>query len=241
MIDIEIVFDCNKGNSILSFAENTDLFLNTCKSDSLNYISRLNQKYRSISINQYELYILRHYLYNFIKSLSDTFFKFELDKIYIIKLSDEVENGFPHTRALNVICYSNINHIINNGCLFHELIHIHQKNYPEYWNSILNNLKWKQYSDKQIPDNLNRLRRINPDTIHCPYWIFNNTWIPIPIYKNYNNPKINQVKIIFYNQHTHMTTENIPDEMHVQNIPYMAYEHPYEMIAYIMTNQFHLK
>jgi apocytochrome f len=152
----------------------------------------------------------------------------------------------PHTRPLSrnedVICFSDIKQIYSISTLVHELWHIHQRKYHTLWEKIFNIQGWRKWYDT-IPVDLETNRRYNPDTIDCPLWIFNEKWIPIPIFRDISNPKIGEVDIWFYCPQDGVRTKNIPyilKEYYSELTPIDAYENPREANGRIVCANCHL-
>jgi len=126
-----------------------------------------------------------------------------------IKVTNKIENGYPHTRNLYIVLsesiLNNINDLYNNnsiymalkniGSLFiHENVHVYQKMYPkifenlytQYWN--FTKVNFIENSNKYINNN-----RTNPDGLDVN-WIFNNEiWI-LSLYND--DKKMNNVRYV---------------------------------------------
>jgi hypothetical protein len=146
------------------------------------------------------------------------------------------DGGMPHTRPDNIICYPNISQLFSESTLIHELWHIHQRLYQIDWLKIFKRIGWRLWEGK-LPDILENNRRYNPDTIDSPYWVFQDTWVPVPIFKDISRPKVNDVEIWFYNINKHYHVRQIPDELtsYYGNLSSIAFEHPREITAYMLS------
>ena len=126
-----------------------------------------------------------------------------------IKVTDNIENGYPHTRNIFIVLsesiISNIENLYNNnsiiyalkniGSLFvHENVHVYQKMYPKifenlytyYWN--FTRAKSIKNSDKYY----NNVRN-NPDGLDLNWVYDDNIWI-LSIYKE--DKKMNSVRYV---------------------------------------------
>lgn len=224
-------------------SEANDDYFDTCNSSPKNIKARNGDVfYTGNKIPLAEI----NYIYSYIESVYELLPKRllnDLGKVRVIQLMPSSEGGMPHTRAGDengidgIICFPNISQIYNTSTLIHELWHIHQRKYSELWRIVLLKHGWKEW-DGDLPEELEENRRYNPDTIDCPLWIFQDKWIPIPIFRDISNPKIGEVDIWFYNPEKQFRTRNIPGELqsyYSDSLPLVAFEHPYELSAYLLS------
>jgi hypothetical protein len=160
----------------------------------------------------------------------------DLKHIKIVQLMPSADGGMPHTRPGNIICYPDISQLFSQTTLIHELWHIHQRNYKDLWFKTFKRLGWTMWEGK-LPENLEKSRRYNPDTIDAPFWIFNEEWVPIPIFKDISRPNVADVEIWFYNVQKQYHIKRVPDEIlsYFPGLPPSAYEHPREITAYLLS------
>jgi hypothetical protein len=163
----------------------------------------------------------------------------DLHSVKIVQLMPSADGGMPHTRPGNIICYPDIVQLQSVSTLIHELWHCHQRTYNDYWLKVFQNLGWYKWNGK-LPDKLENARRYNPDTLDCPYWIFDNKWVPIPIFKDITRPNVSQVEIWFYDTEKSYHITYIPTKLKLlfPNLPISAYEHPRELTAYLLSDPF---
>ena len=104
------------------------------------------------------------------------------------------ENGFPHTRNLNIIL-SDLHLTLSDSnlskILLHEKIHIFQKAFPDITKQYLYTQKFK-ISGKRTPDSM---IRVNPDTNDDVYINSNNVVLSCK-YNSMNPSSINDVNIL---------------------------------------------
>ena len=110
--------------------------------------------------------------------------------------------------------------------------------YPEFWKRLLKSQWDFEPYDGELDFLLEKQRRFNPDTLKTQNWIWRNTWIPVPILQNVTQPKLEDCKIWFYNVKTELVDHDIPNEVKefFGDMNMAAYEHPYEMAAYMLSD-----
>lgn len=81
-------------------------------------------------------------------------------------------------------------------------------------------------------------RRYNPDTIDTPVWIFRNTWIPVPVFKDISRPRVDETEVWFVHVRERYHVRVVPEEMRAEysTAPPAAFEHPREMAAYLLSD-----
>jgi hypothetical protein len=234
-LKFKVIFDKNDAITLLNRAEKEDMYLEECYDDRANSIARHNCSYAPNTIPLREI----NYANNYFSSASSMIpprLLNELSEVKIINLMPTADGGMPHTRPGNVICYPIFDQIYSESTLVHELWHIHQRKFKDLWFKVFKRLGWLMW-DGKLPEMLESNRRLNPDTIDCPLWIFNGEWVPVPIFKDVSHPKINEVEIWYYNPNSRYHTKKIPIELesYFPNLPPSAYEHPREITAYLLS------
>jgi hypothetical protein len=234
-ITFNIITNKNNATKLLNNSEKVDMYIEEIMNDNSNYISRKDLSYSPNPPNMSEY----NRAYNFLKSVHNQIplrLHMDLDSVNIIPLMPSADGGMPHTRPDNIICYPNLSQLYSITTLKHELWHIHQRRYAEYWEQIFNQLGWKEWNGK-LPPLLERNRRYNPDTIDCPLWIYRDTWVPVPIFDSITQPKINNVQIWFYNPKDAYHTRQVPEEflVYYNGLNGTSLEHPREIAAYMLS------
>jgi hypothetical protein len=234
-IIFNLVISKSDAEKLLNDAEKQDMYLEECNDSKTNYLSRKNNSYNPNTIPVKDV--------NYIKTFLDTVnfsipprLKMDLDDVNIIQLMPTADGGMPHTRPGNIICFPNLTQIFSISTLIHELWHIHQRKYHTYWTVVFKGLGWKEWNGK-LPQQLEDNYRYNPDTIDTPFWIYQDTWIPIPIFRNITHPKVGEVDIWFYNVSTGHHTRGVPPELRefFGDLNQVAFEHPREITAYMLS------
>jgi hypothetical protein len=232
-LQLQIVSDKNVAQSLLDAAEHVDFYLEECYSDRLNAIARKNNTYSANSVSN--VIHGQQFLDDIIQQLPKRLLS-DLDSVQIVQLMPTADGGMPHTRPNNIICYPDFAQLFSKTTLIHELWHVHQRIYKSLWLSAFKNMGWRLW-EGELPERLELARRYNPDTIDCPLWIFDNTWVPVPVFKDITRPKVGEVEIWFYNPERNYHVQKVPSEIasYFPNLPASAYEHPREMAAYMLS------
>lgn len=153
---------------------------------------------------------------------------------YVI-LHPTADGGMPHTRGTDIVCipaHFPLNKLIQT--VRHEVVHMHQKQFPDSWKLILNAEGWKEIPESLLPPEIVSRCRYNPDTIAAPFWAYNNRYIPMPMFKREDKPSIHDVNIRWFDMLRNVILEKTPAnlEQRYGMLPPFAWEHPYEIHAY---------
>lgn len=230
-----VIIDKNYAQQLLNEAEKEDFYLEECHDDKSNSLARKNLTYVANQISLRDNNYAISYL-NGTKEFLPTRLLNDLKLIKIIQLMPTADGGMPHTRPGNIICYPDILQLFSTTTLIHELWHIHQRTYKDLWRKTFERMGWIMWNGS-LPENLEKARRYNPDTIDCPLWIFEDEWVPIPIFKDITKPNVADVEIWFYNPKKQYHIKRIPETIssYFPGLPPSAYEHPREITAYILS------
>lgn len=233
-LQFTVISDKKEAENLLENAEKEDFYIEECHDDKANSLARRNLTYRANQISLSEKNSATSYLIVTTPSLPIRLVN-DLKEVKIIQLMPSADGGMPHTRPGNIICYPIISQLFSKTTLIHELWHVHQRAFKDVWFKAFKRLGWTMW-DGNLPYELESARRYNPDTIDCPFWIFDGQWIPIPIFKDITRPNVSEVEIWFYNPVKQYHIKRVPMEIssYFPNLPPNAYEHPREMAAYML-------
>ena len=232
-IKFNVIVNNFEANALLNVAEKSDYYLEECHDDKLNSIARRTLTYSPNVISTNEVSRIN----SFLESVElPQRLHMDLDTVNIIQLMPSADGGMPHTRPGEIICFPDISQLFSQTTLIHELWHIHQRKYQNEWLDIFKHMGWNLWSG-ELPEHLEKHRRYNPDTLDCPLWIFDNTWVPLPIFRNITRPKVEDVDIWFYNPNKNYHVRQVPQELNFifSNLKDKAYEHPREIAAYMLS------
>ena len=233
-LSFNIIDDKSRAKHLLNYAEATDHYIETCHKNKSNYMARRQLTYSVNTVSIETVIAIQESLDRAMLLLPPRLLS-DLYAVHLVQLMPSADGGMPHTRPGNIICYPNTTTLLQTSTLIHELWHIHQRNFKELWTDVFLRLKWKPWSG-DLPIHLAIHKRFNPDTIDSPLWIYQDTWIPIPIFRDITNPKVNEVDIWFYHVGLQYHVKRIPPELEkiYPNLPASAYEHPRELTAYML-------
>lgn len=226
-----------QGQIALMNVEKGDSYRFLCNRHKANLVARKFQQYEAYGAPSEYSIVLQETLNQSKKYLARKL-QDEIGKVDVIILYPSADGGMPHTRPNNTICLPFKNEYPDIETIQHELWHVHQRMYPEFWQRILKSQWDFEPYDEELPDVLEKQRRFNPDTIKTQNWIWKKKWVPVPILQNVTQPTLGDCKIWFYNIETELVDHDIPTEVKefFGNMNMAAYEHPYEMAAYMLSS-----
>ena len=225
-----------EGQDILARAEYADNYRTACKLCPKNHAARTGQDYTARSPTADSLQFLRA-IQTFPNWLKD----YLPPVLYIIFLANSADGGMPHTRQPNIIClpqYFEIDSEAGRKTFMHECIHVHQRTYPQLWDRIYYDVFEMEPYEGTFPDALVTRRRLNPDTLIQPHYMWKGRWVPIPIFSNTQTPVLGSIKIAYYNVKSGAWQSFIPPEMEefFGQMSMAQAEHPNELAAYWLTD-----
>lgn len=226
-----------QANNDLAYAEQLDFYRKECMEDKLNAISRRGQQYSSYNYPTDYLLVLRETLNVSLKYLPNKLIN-ELQNVNIIILYPSADGGMPHTRPNDIICLPYSFDQPSLETITHELWHIHQRKYPDFWQTLLKRIWQFEEWHGELPAELEKHRRLNPDTLATQNWIWQNKWVPVPVFIDASKPALSECRMWYHNVITGRTEHGVPEEVYNffgRKIESAAYEHPYEMAAYMLS------
>lgn len=234
-LELTIVTQKEDAQKLLDLAEKEDGYLEDCYQNKTNSKARISYSYRANSITYRELKMFEIVLEN-AKPLIPRRLKEDLREVKLVQLMPSADGGMPHTRPRNVICYPDISRFFTTSTLIHELWHIHQRTHEEEWNRIFQGIGWTVW-EGYLPTSLEEHRRYNPDTIRSPLYVYDQIWVPVPIFKDISKPHVTEIEVWFYNIHSKYHYKTVPDVLAkaFPSVPPTAYEHPRELTAYLLS------
>lgn len=155
----------------------------------------------------------------------------------VLWMNPSADNGLPHTRPPAYICLpSNLPKDSLAKTLLHERVHIHQRRYPEKWNEFFEK-KWnfKPWSGR-LPPELEKARRLNPDLLPIPFYVWKDTWVPYGSFNDPANPTLKQATTVFFNVKQKVVSKQPPDGWKAFFGSMTSDEHPWEIAAYLVVD-----
>jgi len=156
----------------------------------------------------------------------------------IVWLQPECDNGLPHTRPPNLICLSTkIADSSLESILLHERVHVSQRLHAPSWAKIFRDYWSMTQWDGSVPGDILLRKRLNPDTILVPYFIWKKEWVPLGIFKSLTMPDIHDIDIVWWNTTSRtLHRQPPPDWEDFFGKIHSGHEHPYELSAYLIQN-----
>ena len=155
----------------------------------------------------------------------------------VLWLKSNADGGLPHTRPPGYICLpENITEAILPMTLLHERVHLHQRRYPDIWTSFFKKSWNMKIWNGILPPEIDNKRRLNPDLLPIPFFIWNDIWVPICLYKDTGNPTLTGAATAWYNSAQKVLSMTAPDGWY----SFFGYvpddEHPWELAAYYIAD-----
>jgi hypothetical protein len=154
---------------------------------------------------------------------------------HVVWMDPTADNGLPHTRPPNLICMPRDfpeRHL--NSTILHERVHVSQRLHTQAWQKIMEEAWNFKPWPGILPADIQSRRRINPDLVYLPDYIWEDTWVPMALFKSRSSPVLSEVDIVWWNDQTR-TLHREPPPGWIEffgNIP--GGEHPFEIIAYLV-------
>lgn len=219
-------------------AEQQDQYRLKCHTDRLNAISRAGQSYVAAKQSETE----REQCEAHIRGLALPSVFTNLGPVSVVYLMPTADGGMPHTRPPRLICLPMSPSPVSAETMQHELWHIHQRAEKARWHTFLRE-RWNFVPyEGGLPEKLSGALRHNPDTLEQPLWLWRGEWVPVCIFTNPTTPTLNDTAVWFYNTKRGQYITVVPAEMtHFfgSRLPPVAYEHPYELAAYLLASGGH--
>lgn len=236
-----------KIHEALHYAESKDDYNEECNNSLANMKARDGMNYTAATLSSVDINVLTN-LFNEYTKLCPPRLLRDLDYVSIAVLMPSADNGFPHTRPDRLVCFPQSASLPSLQTFIHELWHVHQRKYPDLWRTLYMNVwgfkKWSGGEDgSDLPDELQRQTRINPDTMLYGMYCWRDEWVPIPVFLSPTRPRMNDCGIWFWNIRTKKWRQTAPDAWNAYFssplLPSSAHEHPNELSAYMLSTLGH--
>ena len=223
-----------EGSAALAAAERQDSYLSQVAQSRENSAARQAMIYAANRLTMSQIDVLNDKIQDFLPHIP---LILRTLKPTIVPLMPSADGGMPHTRPSDLVCLPQSTSL-NLTTFVHELWHLHQRaHYREWTHFFEKKWKWRIY-EGQIDPQLEKMRRLNPDTLEDPLWIWDNKWVPVCVFLNSSSPSFKDTATFFYNTLSGLRYNNLPPEMAAffsSSLSPSAYEHPCETSAYMLT------
>ena len=155
----------------------------------------------------------------------------------VLWLKSTADGGLPHTRPPGYICLpENISEANLPVTLLHERVHLHQRRYPDIW-TVFFKKNWNmKIWDGILPPTIDNKRRLNPDLLPIPFFIWKDTWVPLCLYKDSGSPSLLNASTVWYNSSQKVLSTTAPDGWYEFFGRVPDDEHPWEIAAYYIAD-----
>jgi hypothetical protein len=150
-----------------------------------------------------------------------------------------IENGLPHTRPPATIWFPGymIKEKSFSATFLHECIHLHQRSNKKKWNDFYRNFWQFEPYNGSIPKEIEERRRINPDTMRQPFYIWRGQWIPVLVFERPGAADLKSCKLLWVEPSGAWQQHAPPDwELFFGTVNGSICEHPHEMAAYFLSD-----
>jgi hypothetical protein len=205
----------------LAAAERMDGYRQRCGNSKCNAAAR--------SGDEYEPFFVDKSTAEYMEDVAATTPLLHRAEIVVMKAS--ADNGYPHTRPGNIICMPSgaCNKLPScRTTLIHEAIHLHQREFIGDWISFLINEGWTQQF--RTPAQLVDRARINPDTMACPFWSWQDHYQPLPLFPDKPQLRLGDADIKWLDLRMNAFTSPPPSFVKRWNNSPQP-EHPFELYA----------
>ncbi len=204
-----------EAKELLAKAEEEDGYRIWCKRDPLNNLARRSHSY----VPWHDQSEARRY-----EEILE-------DSVRCVIMHPTADGGMPHTRGKNLICIP-AHWSSPQSTLKHELIHIHQKQNPGFWRTKLLDNGWQP--DVEIPWEVARRCRLNPDTMSLRFSAYAGRYVPLPLYVREDKPDLREIQVRWFDLEEERVLMDAPYEF-IKKFGHMntsSMEHPFEYFAY---------
>lgn len=168
----------------------------------------------------------------------------EMDRVEFLRDTDVIvmhetaDNGYPHTRAPNIVALP-LKVVVNMTTpelaetLRHEGIHIHQRRNPSLWTSACMREGWQPFPTEQVPLRFRERCRINPDTFSPqPFWSWGGVHVPLPLFTTETPKSLADVDVKWLDTRNQTLYSSPPPSFQARyGVTPSQPEHPFELLA----------
>jgi len=214
------------GLNALFQAEALDNYRQQVEDSNLNRIARINQAYLPA-------------VHTVDKAIPEADLNEPWPNGQVVWMQPNADEGLPHTRPPNLICLSyKIGDADFQRTLLHERIHISQRLHPNSWKSIFAETWNFQPWSGTLPADIQQRRRLNPDTLLQPFFIWKDRYVPVELFNSSTAPKLTDTSTIWWDTSSRtVLREPPPGWTEFFGARANGSEHPYELAAYMIAEK----
>jgi hypothetical protein len=158
-------------------------------------------------------------------------------RLRAVTMANSADGGMPHTRPGGLVCfpqYFQLEGSVGQTTFTHECIHVHQRDHAAAWNRLYADVWGLEPYTGHIPEEFEKRRRFNPDTLWAGLYIWRQRWVPVPIYSRPDAPALGAIKVAWYNVESGEWQSFAPPEFEADfgQLTASEQEHPNELAAY---------
>lgn len=156
----------------------------------------------------------------------------------VVWMDSDCDNNLPHTRPPNLICLSkNIAQSSLESIVLHERVHVSQRLHSSEWAKLFRDYWSMDQWDGEIPADILLRRRINPDIIIAPLFIWKKNYVPLALFNSLTMPDLHNVDIVWWHPSSRtLQRQSPPGWEDFFGTIHSGHEHPFEMSAYLVQN-----
>jgi hypothetical protein len=213
----------SSGLQALFRAEALDNYRQQVDASNLNRISRKDQAYLP-SVHSIQ------------KDVPDADMNEPWPNGQVVWMESTADSGLPHTRPPNLICLPRtIGDAEFQKTLLHERVHISQRLHPDAWKKIFAETWDFQQWSGNLPADIQQRRRLNPDTLLFPFFIWRGKYVPVELFNSTSMPTLSDTSTIWWDTTTRTVhREPPPGWTEFFGAHANGGEHPFELIAYMV-------
>jgi hypothetical protein len=121
--------------------------------------------------------------------------------------------------------------------MLHERVHVSQRLHGAAWEKLFSETWNMKPWSGSLPSDIESRRRINPDLLGFPDYIWKEEWVPLALFDSASRPKLNQASVVWWNAKSRTLFREPPPGWvsFFGSIP--AGEHPFELVAYLIADK----
>ncbi len=153
----------------------------------------------------------------------------------VIWMDQSADQGLPHTRPPYYICISRTFPTADlANTLLHERVHLSQRANKSAWDKLLEELWGFKPWVGSIPSDIESRRRINPDLLWAPLYVWKDQYVPLALFQSTTQPDLQEIDLVWWDVKSRILHREAPPGWtgFFGNVP--AGEHPFEISAYLI-------